>query len=329
MPAIHFAPYTGKSEYCYSNSLHMALSAKCPKNWTVPDPGFLECLTTMPFGNLFLDLPRGPQFLCSPADVDPESGLDRAVKALGWMREVWHGGRTSSRTEVLRHLTAALKHGPLVAGPLDLGELPHNPRSRYLRGGDHFVTVLSSDTNGGVFHDPFGYPYARVAVDSFLRSWRADRIPYKHGSYGLRSNFRTSEPRTRLQAISFTLPLLAQSIAADPGGPRVFGGSAALARLVQAVTNKPPRSLVETLVYFSLPLGARRRTDGHRFMLEAGNPWAAKKLDEQSRILGGVQIDAVQGEWGRFVRGMNRFAEIETELTSELQGMVPGSRVTP
>ena len=329
MRDVPLVPYVGKSEYCYSNSLHMALTAVGRVKWTVPESGFIECLTTMPFGSTFLDLPRGAQFLCSPADVDPESGLDRAVDALGWTCDVWHGSRTSSRAEVLRHLTAALKHGPLVAGPLDLGELPHNPRSRYLRGGDHFVTVLSSDTKGVVFHDPFGFPYARVAVDSFLRSWRADRIPYKHGSYGLRSNFHTSKPRSRLQAIRSTLPLLTQSIVADPGGPRVFGGAAALARLVQTVTNKPPPSLVETLVYFSLPLGARRRTDGHRFLLEADSPTAAKMLEEQSRILGGVQIDAVQGEWRRFVQGMNRFAELETELTSELRDMVPGSRVAP
>jgi len=47
----------------------MVLSARAPDGWPVPDPGFLECLTTMPFGNTFLDLKSGPLFFCSPAVV--------------------------------------------------------------------------------------------------------------------------------------------------------------------------------------------------------------------------------------------------------------------
>lgn len=317
--------YTGKSEYCYSNSLNMVLSAVAPDDWTVPDPGFLECLTTMPFGETFLDLKGGPLFFCSPAVVNPESGLDRAVSALGWKCDVWRGARTSSESDLLGRLSASLKNGPILAGPLDLGELPHNPRSRYLRGGDHFVAVLSANEGGILFHDPFGYPYVRLPVRSFLRGWRADRIPYRQGPYGLRSNFWASRPRTRLQSLRHVAPLLAKTLVANPGGPRSYGGLAALERLIDTVKNSPPRSLTETLTYFSLPLGARRRTDAARFMVEASNPQAARLLDQQARVLGGVQLDAVRGSWIPFAQGIDRFACMEAELADELRHSVPGT----
>jgi hypothetical protein len=38
-------PYTGKSEYCYANSLHMSLVGAGATARDLPEAGFLECLT--------------------------------------------------------------------------------------------------------------------------------------------------------------------------------------------------------------------------------------------------------------------------------------------
>ena len=50
----------------------------------VPGPGFLECLTTMPFGAGYIRLEQGALPLLSPVTVDPDAGLTRALAALGW-----------------------------------------------------------------------------------------------------------------------------------------------------------------------------------------------------------------------------------------------------
>ena len=47
-------PYIGSGDYCYANSLYMSLLGSGANPDILPSPGFLECLTTMPFGNTYL-----------------------------------------------------------------------------------------------------------------------------------------------------------------------------------------------------------------------------------------------------------------------------------
>lgn len=81
-------PYTGKSEYCYANSLHMCLLAAGFAAGELPEPGFLECLTTLPFGSMYERLEDGPLFFPSPIAMSPDTGLDRALDTLGWSCEL-------------------------------------------------------------------------------------------------------------------------------------------------------------------------------------------------------------------------------------------------
>ena len=78
-----YTAYTGSSHYCYSNSLHMCLKQAGMVN--LPDAGLLECMTGMPFGTLFLQF-ETPLFFPSHADLNPHSGLSRALSILGWNR---------------------------------------------------------------------------------------------------------------------------------------------------------------------------------------------------------------------------------------------------
>ena len=74
-------PYTGKSEYCYSSSLHMCYSSSLhmslagagAKVRDLPEVGFLECLTTMPFGTMYLHLEDGPLVFFSAPSIDPDA----------------------------------------------------------------------------------------------------------------------------------------------------------------------------------------------------------------------------------------------------------------
>lgn len=113
------APYSGISTYCYANSLHMSLRGAGAAS--LPDVGFIECLTTMPFGKLYLRLPAGGLLFFSPAAVSPESGLDRALAAMGWECRRWTGGSEVALAMLKEELTT----GPCLVGPLEMGLLTH------------------------------------------------------------------------------------------------------------------------------------------------------------------------------------------------------------
>jgi hypothetical protein len=87
----------------------------------LPEPGFLECLTTMPFGSMYLRLDDGPMFFPSPCVTSPDDGLDRALDALGWSCELWCGAEGTSGAEAHERLRGALATGPVLVGPVDLG----------------------------------------------------------------------------------------------------------------------------------------------------------------------------------------------------------------
>ena len=304
-------PYTGKSEYCYANSLHMCLEGAGAEARDLPEVGFLECLTTMPFGNMYLRLEDGTLVFFDSPTVDPDAGLTLALAALGWTCDEWFG---EDSAEALARLGAAVRAGPALVGPLDLGELPYNPRAPYLRGGDHFVVALEVEDERIRLHDPYGYPFAVVAPSALLAAWRADGISYKRGPYTLRSNFRQIERISRQEAIARTLPLAKSNLVADPGGPVVFGGRQALAMLNKELRGQVPETLAEHLVYFAVPLAARRCLDAGAFLREAGNDAAAGHLARKARLFGEAQSFAVRHEWASVVGLVEQLAAIEREL---------------
>jgi hypothetical protein len=317
MRAEELVPYVGKSEYCYANSLRMVLSSHPVKGWEVPSPGELECLSTMPFGELFLDGSRGPEFFFSPANANPDTAIDIALEAVGWKCKISVGSRRTTPASAFKTLQSAVRSGPALVGPVDLGGLIQNPRARYLRGGDHFVVALAVDGEGVTFHDPFGFPHAWLPKAAFLGAWKVGR-GYWRGPYTVRWAFRPVRPATPKQMLERTLPRARDALAFDPGGPGAFGSLAALDHLRDLAEKGLPPGLRETLVYFSLPLGARRRFDAARFVAGAKMPELARIFDRQSELLGRVQFSAVQRDDRSVARVLGRFRELETRAIRAL-----------
>lgn len=287
------ASYTGSGPYCYSDSLHMCLREAGAGAEDLPETGFLECLTTLPFGNTYRraeDPAEGPQVFFD--GCDPDRGLRRTMDALGWACEESHGG---DGDEAMSRLRRAVETGPALVGPLDMG-LPYNPSG--VRGADHFLVALEAGGGRVLVHDPAGFPFAVLGTDELLAAWRAEAVDYKRGPYTLRAGFRRAEQVGRGEAIRRTLPLARENVAYDPGGPEAYGGKRALELLADDLRDGDvPPALAENLTHFGLPLAARRRLDASQFLAEAGETDAAGLAEREAVLFGEAQSLAARGRW--------------------------------
>ncbi len=297
-------PYVGSGEYCYANSLYMSLLGSGASLDTLPSPGFLECLTTMPFGNTYLKEAR----LFFFDGFDPHLGLTRAIETLGWTCQLEQGGDEQTALERLR---AAVQHGPVLIGPLDMGYLTYNPNHPFLGGADHFLVVLAVEADHVLVHDPKGFPYATLPFENLLKAWRAERIPYIDEAYTMRSHFRQVEVVSHQEMIARTLPYIRENVQRDPGGPAVYGCVRALRMLAETLRAEVPENLAGHLLYFALPLAVRRNLDAQAFLTEGNQPEAAELLEQQARLLGRAQYPGVQHEWSFVATLIEQVAALE------------------
>jgi len=311
-------PYIGKSQYCYSNGLAMMLAAHPVKGWEVPSPGRIECLTTMPFGVLWVGRPSRTLFFFSPPNTSPDNGIDQALRALGWQCDTFVGTSLTPSSGALKRLVQALAGGPALVGPMDLGGFLHNPSARELRGGDHFVAAYAAERNGIAFHDPYLYPHSWLPNGAFLRAWNAGGRDYRRGPYTFRFNFRPRKPASPSQAIQRTVPKLLPALTSNPGGPSVFGSLPALERLGEQVRKGLPASLRALLVYFAISLGARRRSDAAEFAADARIPGLSSIFDQQARLLGRAQLSVALRQDRELAEQIDEFRELEAKAIDSL-----------
>ncbi|HZS77533.1 MAG TPA: hypothetical protein VFA41_13050 [Ktedonobacteraceae bacterium] len=309
--------YSGNGDYCYANSLYMSLLAAGAKAGEVPTPGFLECLTTLPFGKMYLRLDEGPLVFFSSSEANPDLGLTLAVQSLGWECEETRGG---SAEEALVRLRKAVQDAPVLAGPLDMGYLTYSPFHRELAGGDHFVLVLAVEEDCVIMHDPMKYPYASLPLSEFLEAWRADRVGYRSAPYTMRSHFRQVEARTRQEMIARALPTIRHNLSVSLQGPVVYNGVAALSCLIDDLrADEKPSSVLESLATFVFPLAARRSLDAAFFLREAGLPDAAQCMQRQAMLAGKAQYLAAHEQWQSVAAIMEQLAEEEQKLLASLE----------
>ena len=302
--------YMGNGAYCYSNSLYMSLlSAEADRTW-LPLPGFLECLTTMPFGNMYLALEQGPLPFFSGPNIDPDRGLSRALATLGWTCEKHSGG---SAEEALAALREAAQKAPVQVGPIDMGYLTYHPVHQYQKGADHFAVVLAVEDTSVLFHDPQGYPYATLSHKEFLQSWKAEDISYVQEAYTFRTDFRAVEtPRSREEMIERTLPMIRENLLAAPDDPIVRGGVEVFSLLARDLRNRVSRNLASHLLRFALPLAARRCQDAAVFL--ESYQQAATILEKQARLFGRAQYEGARKRWTQVAESIEQIGMLEQQL---------------
>ncbi|KAJ0423141.1 NlpC/p60-like transpeptidase-domain-containing protein [Aspergillus carlsbadensis] len=311
--------YTGSGRYCYAHSLYMILQTLSADPDSIPASGFIECLTTMPFGKLFIDLDTGPLSFFSNPYTDPDEGLRMAIETLGWECTEHRGGDAGSALLALRD---ALGDGaPVLAGPLNMGHLTYYPGHKELNGADHFVVVLGVDDEHGMIqlHDPAGYPAVLIPKQDFIEAWRAEGVEYNEKPFVFRSHFHHVKDAPRAEMIERTLSILRDQIKNDiMVVPDSVGGVSALQRTLEAVENGVP-TVVNELAPFTFPLAARRYLDARDFLLEAGLTDAAAVMEKQALLAGKAQYPAVQGKW-KELSVIMEFIDLEDQLMKALKG---------
>jgi hypothetical protein len=303
--------YTGAGPYCYSNSLSMCLAAAGCDDPGICEPGFLECLTTMPFGKQYLRTTSGSIGVFFPDGSDPDTGLTRALDALGWDCDDTLGGDAAS---ALGRLRRAVASGPALVGPLEMGYLGYNPATSNSPIGDHFLVAIGMEDDTLLVHDPAGYPCAIISWDQFCSAWRADGIAYRRGPYTLRHGFRRVREVKRDMMVQQSIPLVRQNAMrrSDEG---VLRGAEALRSFAYDLRGKVPERVRGHLVWFALPLGARRCLDGSGFLVEAGLPDLARNFELQARLFGRMHTDAVARRWGAVIDAMTQLGDLEEQFT--------------
>ena len=308
--------YTGNAAYGYANSLYMALRESGAAPTELPEPGFLECLTTMPFGTDYLRVGRDLLVYFSSPLANPDQGLSTALDALGWeCREE----RDGTAEAALARLGEAAARGPVLAGPLDMGALGYMPQHAQLSGSDHFVVVLGVEGERVRLHDPDGYPCVAMPAVEFLRAWRAERVRYAQTPYAMRSGFRQTRRPTREAMIARTLGAARAGLAADPGGPDRYGGPRAFRLLAADLRGAMAKRLGGHLTSFALPLAARRSHDAAAFLREAGHAEAAGLFERKAQCFGEAQYWAVQERWTDTADLMEALADLEGALIRALE----------
>jgi len=202
----------------------------------------------------------------------------------------------------------------VLLGPLDLGYLTYQPNARLLGGADHFLVVLAVEEDHVVVHDPAGFPYATLPLESLLPAWRAERLEYIDDTYTLRADFHQVEAISRQEMIRQTLPLMRSNLHRDPGGPGIYGSVQALRRLIDLLRTEVPKHLAGHLLSFALPLAVRRKLDAAAFLSEGNWPAAAELIDQQARLLGQAQYPGVQHQWAAVAILLEQVAALEERL---------------
>jgi hypothetical protein len=304
--------YVGSGPYCYANSLAMVLGPHAP------DPSAIEVLTGSPFG---FEMLEGNTPLFDPLGWEPDTGLDDALARLGWTCERQDGGGPDEAVDRLREASAA---APVLAGPVEMGLLLHQPGSGRAIGADHFVVVTEVTADTVYFHDPHGHPHATLPIPAFTAAWQGDSIGYTDAPFVLRTAFRRERETGLEAAIRATLPDAAAWLAGRPGlaPPGSLGGAEAVERLADLVEQGLESWQRAHLTVFAIRVGARRLADAAYWLGLVGAEAAAETADYQARLVGALQYPMVAGDTTEASKILRELAPTYDLLRERLAGYI-------
>ena len=301
--------YIGNGPYCYANSAAMLLESAGES----VEPGVIEVLSGVGLGAFWVA--ESQTLFLSGLASEPDVGLSRSFELLGF--DVAEEAESDGDVIPIDALKLQLGKGPVLLGPLDMGELPYRPNAS---GASGAVLALHVEDGAAVVHDPAGYPAMPINVKALDRAWRADLIAYRRGTYRRwHSPTRVERPGpTRIAAAaieSFGRAYRESRAICDPG---TVVGAEAIAALVAAIERRELRDPgLEHLRRFALPLGVRRALD-YSWYLSDINPKLADIKSRQAWHLARAHAAACQISWDPLAEHLMHLADLEYRVETAL-----------
>lgn len=310
--------YVGNGHYCWANSTAMLLESAEASI----EPRLIEVLSGVGLGAFWLD---GPSLLfLSGRASPPDIGVSRALELLGFgVQEAAEADGAALSIDALAGLLeTGLAQGPVMLGPLDMGELTYRPNAHAAIGVDHYVLALSIEGAKVLVHDPAGYPCVPIALNALERAWRADRISYRRGSYRRwQAPVRVASPSPaqilETAILSFIDAYKAARVGTSPG---VTMGPEAIEKVASTIRQRElPETSLRHLERFVLALGVRRALD-YDWYLRRSHPDLARVKHQQALSLGRAHAASVSRDWDRLADALGRVAEFEHQFEVSLAG---------
>lgn len=303
-------PYIGMMQYCYANSTAMLLTTVGEH---IP-PELIEVLSGVGLG---ATLAQGKRIIFSTAA--PDLGISTALTILGFSFE--EKVTYADGPAPIAELCADLSSAPAVLGPLDMGYLAYMPRHQDVAGVDHYVLAYAIDDEQIYLHDPGGYPYVSLSLERLEQAWRAIRIPYRRGFYRYwrmpqRHSVR-SDREIYTDALQYFRAVYARAEEEGVLEQRPVGRAAIRAFADRVRGGDVPEGDRGFLVYFALPLGAKRGLDFARFFAHH-DALLAELKQQQAELFGEAHTHAVLKNWVRVADALYDLADVEAEFRNTL-----------
>ena len=304
--------YVGNGPYCYANSASMLLESVGES----VDPRLIEVLSGVGLGACWL--PESQTLFLSGWTSVPDVGVSRSFGLLGF--EVAEEAAPDGAPMPVEELSLQLRKGPVILGPLDMGELSYHPNAHGANGVDHFVLALHPEDDEIVVHDPAGYPAMPIDVEALGRAWRADLIEYRRGTYRRwHSPARVQDPSPG-QIVEAAIQSFGRAYmdSRNIDDPKAVGGPDAVEALVATIRGRELRdSGLDHLRRFALPLGVRRALDYSWYLREL-HPELADLKKMQAWHLARAHAAASRCSWEPLTDHLMHLADLEYKVETAL-----------
>jgi hypothetical protein len=272
-------PYVGNLTCCHSEAAVTAFFPGC----SFDELCIFEAYTTVPFG--IIHHPGDPNRLLD-CYLDPDLGLDRAFQSLHIPYELKFWPRGSEASDAVAGLLDWLNKGPVVLGPLNMGDLNYIFHPELVKCVDHYVIALHSDRDSLWICDTEGFPMVLLPWKDLVRAWRGDAIIEGRGAFVM----RRVEPGSRLridgEGLRQTLRLAADNLEAarrsELGGGRCL---TEIAKGLFASSGRQLSSLQRGLTY-AIPTRIQRCVLAARVVQQATSLMVCSRIEQfEPRIL--------------------------------------------
>lgn len=279
-----------------------------------PSTDIIEFATSSAFGMQAI----GKLVFFDPCGWDPLQGIDQALDILGWESTQVIA---ATEEEAQRNLTSALKSGPVLVGPVEMGLLKHQPSAKGPIGADHYVVALCIADGMVEFHDPAGYPFAMLPVEDFLKSWSTRSLGYGK-PYTMRYGFKQRQQVSPDDAIRRAMPYAKEWLAANPRNDVPSEAKAnreAAQYLADTIELHLTPDIKAHLVFFAVQVGTRRSADAATCLARLGYGDAAKIMGDIARKIGALQHLLVVGDVKKAAALLRELAPMYAELEIALE----------